>query len=221
MKIRTIEKLEDQIDRDLAWRKFELLKLKLAMKHEEIPLGRETLLRASIALLCAHWEGFIRSVANYYVVYVCGQKINNNLLTDNFFALTLKKDIVNSGKSSKNSVHVNLLGKIEENRSKNFFIKFNDVDGERIINTESNLSYELFSEILKSINIDNIYQTKQNYIDSEMLKNRHSVVHGEKINLEDFDFNETYEQVVEIMESFKEQVLYAASNMNYLKALTQ
>lgn len=219
MKIRTIEKLEDKIDRDLAWRKFELLKLKVAMRHEEVPLGRETLLRASIALLCAHWEGFIRSVANYYVVYISGQKINNSLLTDNFFALTLKKDIVNSGKSAKNSVHVKLLEKIEEGRDGTFFIKFNDSDGERIINTESNLSYELFSEILKSINIDNIYHTKQNYIDSEMLKNRHSVVHGERINLEEFNYSETYEQVIEIMESFKEQVLNAASNMNYLKAL--
>lgn len=219
MKIRTIEKLEDKIDQDLAWRKFELLKLKLAMRHEDVPLGRETLLRASIALLCAHWEGFVRSVANYYVVYIIGQKISNKLLTDNFYALTLKKDIISSGKSAKNSVHVKLLEKIGEDREKNFFIRFSDSDGERIINTDSNLSYELFAEILKSINIDNIYQTKQNYIDSEMLKNRHSVVHGEKINLEEFNYDETYEQVIGIMENFKEQVLHAASNMNYLKTL--
>lgn len=217
MKIKTLEKLEDKIDEDFSWRKFELLKLKLAMRNSNTLIGKETLVRTSIALLCAHWEGFIRSVANYYVIYICGQRLNSNLLTDNFFALSLRKDILNTGKSPKNSVHVKLLEKIEEKRNSVFYIKYNDSNGERIINTESNLSYELFTEILKSINIENIYQTKENYIDSEMLKNRHAIVHGDRVRLNEYDFDDIYEQVMDIMESFKKQVLLAAESETYLK----
>lgn len=218
MKIKTLEKLEDKIDQDFSWRKFELLKLKLALKNSHSLIGRETLIRSSIALLCAHWEGFIRSVANYYVVYICNQKLNTNLLTDNFFVFLLKKDIINTGKSSKNSVHTRLLEKIDEKKKSTFYLKYNDVDGERIINTQSNLNYDLFVEILKSININNIYQTKENYIDSEMLKMRHAIVHGERINLDEYDFDETYDQVMGIMEDFKQQVLVAAESKIFLKS---
>lgn len=221
MKIKTIEKLEDKIDQDFSWRKFELLKLKLAIKNNSTVIGKETLIRTGIALLCAHWEGFIRNVANYYVIYICHQKLSNVLLTENFFALMLKKDIINTGKSPKNSVHVSLLEKIEEKKNSIFFIKYNDSNGNRIINTDSNLNYELFVEILKSINIENVYTTKENYIDSEMLKIRNEIVHGERIKLDSYDFDVTYEQVINIMEDFKEQVVSAAECKIYLKSTVE
>lgn len=217
MKIKTIEKLEDKITEDFTWRKFELLKLKLAIQNNNTFVGKETFIRTGVALLCAHWEGLIRTVANYYIIFISCQSLKCNLLTDNFLALKLKSDFKTTGESSKSSVHARFLDKIEEQKNSNFYFRYVDADGKRIINTESNLSYILFVEILKTINLENKYEIKQNYIDSEMLKVRHEIVHGEKVKLDSYDFDNTYKQVMDIMEDFTKQVIEAAENKRYLK----
>lgn len=217
MKIKDLEKLEERIDKDLSWRKMELFQLKMAIENNNVALSKKTLVRSGIALLCAHWEGFIRSVANYYVVYICNQKIKNKELKENFVAFKIKKDVILSGESPKNSVHTKLLLKLDSLQDEVFFIKFNDTPAKRIINTDSNLSFELFDEILKSIGIDNIYETKKNYIDNEMLMYRHEIVHGEGYKDTEYNFTEVYKQVLTIMEGFKTQVIEAAEKKSYLK----
>lgn len=50
----------------------ELIDIKLLIHLTQNP----TLCRVGIALLSAHFEGFIKQAANYYVVYVASQKLN-------------------------------------------------------------------------------------------------------------------------------------------------
>lgn len=71
MKIKKLEKLQDLLNKDMAWRKKELIDIKLLIHSTQNP----TLCRAGIALLSAHFEGFIKQAANYYVVYVASQNI--------------------------------------------------------------------------------------------------------------------------------------------------
>ncbi|MDF2902491.1 MAG: hypothetical protein K0S25_129 [Bacillus sp. (in: firmicutes)] len=217
MKIKNLEELEAKIDKDLAWRKLELFQLKFAIESQKMGISKRTLSRSGIALLCAHWEGFIRNVANYYLIYICNQKVKTRLLKENFFAFKLKKDVLSCGKSPKNSVHTQLIMKMESLQEQNFFIKYIDSPSKRIVNTDSNLSFELFDEILKSVDIENIYITKKNYIDNEMLKYRHAIVHGENDEKKEYNFQEVYMQVLSIMEGFKNQVIEAAENKKYLK----
>ncbi|MBP2246064.1 MAE_28990/MAE_18760 family HEPN-like nuclease [Paenibacillus xylanexedens] len=219
MKIKDLEKLEEKIDRDFSWRKVELLQIKMAIEKNNVSLSKKTLVRSGIALLCAHWEGFIRSVSNYYVVYICCQKIQSKYLKENFLAFKIKQDVRKSGESSKNSVHTKFLLRIVDLQEEIFSIRFSDIPEKRIINTDSNLSFELFDEILKSIGLENIYETKRNYIDNEMLKYRHEIVHGESYRDTEYDFTEVYDQVMSIMESFKFQVIEAAEEKKYLKQI--
>lgn len=215
MKIKTIEKLEEKLSTDLTWRKKELIDIKTLIEDTQSDIYDNIFIRSGIALLCAHWEGFIRYAANMYVVYICDQKIKNKDLKDNFVAFAIKKSIISSGKSEKNSVHTKLLNEIEEIKQKQFYIKYTESD--RIIKTESNLSFDLFSEILSSINIENKYQLKKNYIDSNLLKIRHKIVHGEKTDLNKDDFISTFNIVIQIMEEFQEQLIDAAEKKLYLK----
>lgn len=217
MKIRDIENLEERVDRDFAWRKMELLQLKMAIENNNVALSKKTLVRSGVALLCAHWEGFIRNVANYYVVYICSQKIKYKNLKENFLAFKIKKDVQLSGRSPKNSVHTKFLLKLESLKEEVFYIKYDDKPFQRIINTDSNLNFELFDEIIKSIGLNNIYKTKKNYIDNEMLKYRHEIVHGESYKDTEYNFTEVYNHVLSIMESFKSQVIEAAEKKEFLK----
>lgn len=215
MKIRTIEELEEKINDDFAWRRKELIDIKVLVNDENNTVNERLLIRVGIALLCAHWEGFIRYAANMYIVYISDQKIKNKQLKENFIALKLKKNILNSGKTDKNSVHTNLVKNFVAINEEKFIMRYSD--DHKIIETHSNLSYDLFSEILKSINVENKYELKKNYIDYNLLKNRHEVVHGEKTFLNKEDFFETFTQVIGIMEEFKDQIINAAENKLYLK----
>lgn len=217
MKIKSLEKLEEKIDRDFYWRKIELLQFKMAIEKNNVTLSKKTLIRSAIPLLCAHWEGFIRNISNYYVVYICHQNLKNKELKENFVAFKLKKDLMSSRESNKISVHTKFYLKMDSIQEDIFRMAFSDVPEKRIINTNSNLNFELFDEILRSIDIENLYETKRNFIDIEMLKNRNEIVHGELFEVKNYDFVELYNQILPIMESFKNQIIEAAENKKYLK----
>ena len=217
MNINGIEDFEDELVEDLAWRKREMINLSFAVEAESTDLQKSVLVRAGISLLCAHWEGYIRHAANAYIMLISSQKIKVKELKDNFLTLKVKKKISQVSVSKKTSVQQTLIQEIIEIMETDFTIQYIDKPGKRIINTDSNLNYELFQEILQVLDIDNIYETKRHYIDAMMLKNRNSIVHGEKVFFEKFDFVSLFNQVFEIMESFKGQLIQNADEEKYIK----
>ena len=148
---------------------------------------------------------------------ISSQKIKVKELKDNFLTLKMKKKISQVSVSKKTSVQQTLVQEIIGIMETDFTIQYIDKPGKRIINTDSNLNYELFQEILQVLDIDNIYETKRHYIDAMMLKNRNSIVHGEKVFFDKFDFVSLFNQVFEIMESFKGQLIQNADEEKYIK----
>lgn len=221
MKIKSLEKLEDQIDRDFAWRKMELAQINLAIKNPKNSMGinRKTLVRSGITLLYAHWEGFIRNIANYYIVYICHQRIRHKYLKENFITFKLYHELKMVRNSPKKSVHTALIKEIANIKNQEFFIKYSDKKGERFINTESNLNYELFCEILESLGFENKFTTKEKYIDNVLLSYRHEIAHGEFDRKDQYDFEDIYTNILSIMEEFKSQIISAASQKEYLKPI--
>ena len=217
MKSNGIEDVEDELVEDLAWRKREMINLSFAVEAESTDLQKSVLVRAGISLLCAHWEGYIRHAANAYIMLISSQKIKVKELKDNFLTLKMKKKISQVSVSKKTSVQQTLVQEIIGIMETDFTIQYIDKPGKRIINTDSNLNYELFQEILQVLDIDNIYETKRHYIDAMMLKNRNSIVHGEKVFFDKFDFVSLFNQVFEIMESFKGQLIQNADEEKYIK----
>lgn len=98
MKIKTIEKLQDKLDEDLSWRKKELLEFKHIINSGE---HESVMVRAGIALLCAHFEGFIRLASNFYVVFVSYKKVPCKEIKNNFLVLRLKKNLPNVARLKK------------------------------------------------------------------------------------------------------------------------
>lgn len=62
------------------------------------------------------------------------------------------------------------------------------------------------------------FESKRNYIDFNLLKNRHEIVHGERTNLTKNDFMDTFDIIMGIMEDFKDIILNAAEDELYLKS---
>ncbi len=208
--IKTVEDLQTLLDGDLAWRKKEMLSLKMLLSSDA---SNETvILRSSIALLCAHFEGFIKYAANTYIKHVSDQQIPNNLLKINFITINLSGEFAKCKNTDKNSIHQNLISEYEELSVKCFKISKN------VISTHSNPSSEEIEEILKSIGIEtDIFTLKKNYIEAELLSNRHRVVHGERYCIQKDEFDTTFNMIMELLDDFDQVIIEAAENKKYMK----
>ncbi len=214
MKIRTVDKLQNLLDKDLVWRRKELIDIKLFVNSTKNPMFA----RVGIAILSAHFEGFIKQAANYYVVHVASQNLKLDSLTNNFSSLFFDKNFRGISDSNRVSVNQNFIDKfLDDYYDKRFKVKY--TQDNPVIQTESNPTSLVIKEILLSIGLDYTpYETKSNYIDADLLKNRHSVVHGEKIQIEIKDFNSTFLNILKIIEMFNEQIIDAAISKLYLKS---
>ncbi len=213
MKIKTLEKLQDILDQDMAWRKKELIDLKLLIHSTQNP----TLCRVGIALLSAHFEGFIKQAANIYVIHVASQNIKISELHTNFAAIHSGKVFESCAVSDKITVFQKAIDNFLTNyMTKNFRVRYSPEDP--IIKTEGNPSSTVIKNIFESIGLDfSPYETKTNYIDADLLSNRHGVVHGNKVYIDIADFDNTFKVITEIMEQFSDQILSAAIDKSYLK----
>ena len=212
MKIKKLEKLQDLLDRDISWRKKELIDIKLLIHSTQ----NKTLCRVGIALLSAHFEGFIKDAANYYVVYVASQNLKISDLTTNFAAIQAYSTFDECANSEKISVRKRAIEKfLEDYTTKNFQVNYSQEHP--IISTQSNPSSTVVKNIFASIGLDfTPYETKVNYIDSDLLSNRHGVVHGDKVFIEQSDFDSTLKIITGIMEQFSNQIMDAACSKAYL-----
>lgn len=83
--------LIDEIDEELSWRKKELTQLKFIVSNatDENEL---TILRSSIVLLYAHWEGLVKRLLTLYLEHVVAQGLYNYELKPNFYAMSLSSE---------------------------------------------------------------------------------------------------------------------------------
>lgn len=216
MKIRSLEKLQNLLDSDLAWRKKELIDLKLLIHTGDNPTFR----RAGFALLSAHFEGFIKFAANMYVVYVSSQKLPLSELTNNFLPFYFSGDFKSLLSTNKVSVQTRFINKLMLGYSNEKFNIPYTVDNPTI-KTEGNPTSLVLKEILLSVGLDySAYETKNNYIDSDLLSNRHSIVHGEKAHISIEEWDTTLQNILIIINMINDQIMDAAISKKYLKPLT-
>lgn len=216
MKIRTIEDLEDRIVKDLSWRKKEMKNFDLYLKgFGNSVINDQMILRSAISILCAHWEGFIRSSSNYYIVYVINQKKTFRELNNCFAAIYLQKKIKNiDGNTIK--PYFTLIEEINDASDEVFFMKFKEPNN-RIIKTDGNLSYSKLEDIFNRIGLINQFEANRTQIEEELLSRRHAIVHGEKVSVDKAEYLNVYELVLKLMENFKDIVIEAAENKRYLR----
>ncbi len=85
------------------------------------------------------------------------------------------------------------------------------------INTEANLSSRVFERIATSIGVDSgAYETKYVLIDSSLLERRNNIAHGERLDVEQDDFDKLSNEVVIIIRSYKNDIQNMVQTGYYL-----
>lgn len=228
MSLLTLEKLQDKLDKDLSWRKKELSLVKTNIEEAEGEV-LNSLIRSGVAILYAHWEGFIKNSSRSYLAFLNDQQIKLSDMKDNFLVLHLTKSIIDVKQANKKTKYGTLIDKVFNHGEEVFKVQYKE---STIISTESNLKYDVLHEILYSIGLDpEIYELKRQYIDQKLIPVRNKIAHGENTlhvakqsqgtsNQDAIDeYVDLYLTVIELMDNFKEQIISAGIEKKYLKVL--
>lgn len=208
MKIRSVEQLYDFTSRELAWRKKELYSLRSMMRKSGLSRSQKNvILRSIIALTYAHWEGFVRSCATAYINFVAMQKLKYNELSSNFLALAIRPILMSAFQSRQAGDHQKIVEFFQTKLSRQSSIQYKGM-----VTTRSNLSSSVFRDIICTLGFDySNYETKEKLLDERLLKARNQIAHGEYLTLDQSEVFDLQDQLIGLMEYFRNQVDNAAS----------
>lgn len=216
MKVKTAEELSDRLSHELAWRKKELSEVKALVEAKNVSSQRHRVfIRSGICLLYAHWEGFIKLAANSYLEYVRLRRLRYKELSSNFLALAMKEKLKEAKETNKPTVYIPIC---------NFFLTNMDERAslpKDAISTASNLSSEILKEITFSLGLDfSPYSTREKWIDSNLLKQRNEIAHGEDPPVDREAYVKLHEEVIFMLDLFRNQIENAAIQQKYRRTIS-
>ena len=173
------------------------------------------MIRSGVCMLYAHWEGFIVVAARSYLEFVAIRRIPYGQLKRNFLAVGLSHKI-RKLRDQRNVVgDMDLIDVILESASVRMSRKAIDV-----IDAQSNLNPRVFRGILRALGLtpDLVNPVEEKILERRLLRIRNKVAHGERveINIADADYIKLHGMVVELMDRFRDSILNAASEGEYM-----
>lgn len=208
-KIRTLTQLQEILDKEMSWRIKEISDFRLIAKTQTT--RSPTFIRAGVALVYAHWEGFIKSASEHYLNFVDNQGHVYRDLKTCFMVFGLKGRLALLSDSRKAKPNIEALDFVFSEMDKPAKMTMSSA-----IDTESNLTSKVFTNIAASIDISiSSYETKFNLIDESLVKRRNKVAHGEYLDLSSTDFIALADEVLQMMRNYKTDIENAATLEHY------
>lgn len=207
--IRTLDQLQDAMDREMAWRLKEVKAFSVASKANGPE--RRYFIRAGVALLYAHWEGFVKTSSEQYLSFVGNRGLKYNELKSCFSIFGLKSKLNTLAISRQSLANVDAFDFILLELDKTARLQLGSA-----INTESNLTSKVFSNIAVSLDINIAsYASRFNLIDESLVHRRNKIAHGEFLDIGGKEFGELLDAVLQIMREYKTDLQNAASTEAY------
>jgi len=202
---RTLDQLQDALDKDMAWRIKEIGAFRVGSKSNGSE--RKPFIRAGIALLYAHWEGFVKHASELYLSFVESRGLSYSDLKTCFSVFGLKGKIDTLVEGKKSEPNIAAMDFIFEELGSPAKLKI-----AAAIRTESNLTSKVFANIARSLDIElDHYETKFNLIDTSLVNRRNKVAHGEFLELGGKEFGQLIDDVIQLMRTYKTDLENAAS----------
>lgn len=195
----TYDQLTNLIGEDFAWRRKELKIINDYIPEKPSP-KQSASLRFSVPILYAHWEGFVKKSTEIYLEYVARKYLKHNELKPQFIALSLSKKLGN------------LEIKNIEEKSKTVEFLINELDKNsnilttNVIQTKSNLKYNIFREILFIIGVSESKFSGYESLINDLVDARNNIAHGDYLRVDFKTYQIMFIEVQEIMESLKTEI---------------
>lgn len=220
MKVTSEGNLIDKIEKDSASRKKELTYVKLRVSQADGESVKYEI-RSAILLLYAHWEGSIKNISERYLCYISYLGKDFASLAPIFYVLQAKRCIKKfQTNTNKYTAYVGHLSELENLKNEIMDHHFY----EDIINTQSNLNYDVLIEILDDIGYTgdrNPYLLDKGLIDESLLGSRNEIAHGGMYSSADLKMDAKeycilHDKICQLMELFKLGVLDMVESKSYL-----
>jgi hypothetical protein len=203
--------LHDALSDDVSWRKKELINLRL-MHESARDHQAEMLRRAGIALLYAHWEGYVKAAGTAYVEFVASQDLTYSELAPNFIALGMKAHLKHAVESSTGETLTRVV--------KFFTIELSQkakLNWDRAVQTKANLSAELLRDIVLGLGLDyKPFQVREKSVVELLRERRNGIAHGRYLLVDADEYVRLHNEVVGheefsgLLEEFRTQIDNAA-----------
>jgi len=218
---RTTTLLHDAIAKEYTWRITELSNFKNSILLSS-GKAQEGMLRAGIALLYAHWEGFVKKISDFYYEFVSYQSLRIEELNDAFVGIALRSEIELLLQSKKLLQHSKLVKILMDEKQKQAYFS-----AKSPIRT-SNLKYEVFEDICTLIGIEpSLFEERYRVsfdrsieltINEDLVKRRNTIAHGEYLAINIDEFKILYNTIVNgFLYNFKEIIMDAAQSKKYIR----
>jgi len=206
---RTLVDFSNNLDSEFSWRRKELTLFK--SKVSTFGANEQgAILRASLTMLYAHWEGFVKTSASHYLNYVSLRRLKLEELKSNYIALCIKSNF-NFLDSNKFKLHNDAIEYLLTNMTNRAKVPYKSE-----IDTKSNLRFDVFTDICFLLGIDlAAYKIYARKIDT-LVDKRNNVAHGRYAIIDSEDFNTYYNTMVDVITRFKND-LYDAAQSEYFK----
>lgn len=210
MSVRTFEELSDRLAEDLVWRKKELTVLR-KLVSQATPDRKTVLLRSLIAILYAHWEGFVKRASGAYLEYLARRRLPYAELASNFVAYSLAPQIRDASSRRDLAALIEVVSTLRGGLSGRSRIPFKDG-----IEAGANLSSKVLRRLTTTLGIDyRPFETKAVLIDERLLGNRNRIAHGDYLVLDEDDALELLREIQALMDSYRDQIENAVAMKAY------
>lgn len=212
--MRTAEELSDRLSEERIWRVKEITAVSnLAGRRNLPPVEVEFYCRAGSALFYAHWEGFVKRAATYYLKYVAFQRVKVSEMSDFVMCLFMRQSLELSGVHS--TAQLLKIGHQLQSQQ-DFRPKLN---WKNVIKAEDNLSSNVLKRIMVQLGLDHSqFTTKSMMIDSIILKHRNAIAHGEKGEVDIDILREIGTQVIGMIALFRDLIENAVITKAHMKS---
>lgn len=164
-------------------------------------------------MLYSHWEGFIKASSELLLNYISNQKLKNDELSDVYVIQSFKSHLSNLAETKNASIAVESLRFILDEMNKSACIKYKNY-----VNTESNLSSEVFDRIAKSVGVDvNKYMHLYPFIDESIVNKRNYIAHGEYMDVNIDEYKRISDRVFDLIRYYKDDIENIAVRRSYAK----
>lgn len=207
----SMNKFYDKVENEYSWRRKEIFNLERIIKRENNEEVKNNLIRATIVLLYAHLEGFIKESSMLYIYHLSLKKINLSELPEEIKALFIINNFnLTSGINFRKVV--DLVKEIESFDKTAFTISKSYK-----VNTKSNLNFKVFSEILTIIGLD-----EKNYINKKgtvdlLVELRNNIAHGEYREVSEVILDGFKTDIEILLQQYKDEIQNLAMTKSYLK----
>jgi len=192
-----------------VWRKKELTVLRKLVSTAS-PDRSSVLVRSLVAILYAHWEGFLRNTAKSYLEYVKARRLTYSELAPNFLAYALLPRVRPAIEQRKLEGMIEMIRLLRGEMSERSQFTTDGVDA------GSNLSSQVLHRMTTTLGLDyRPFESKAVLIDKRLVGNRNRIAHGDYLALSVEGVLDLATEILSLMERFRDEVENAVALSRY------